>query len=129
MCSYTVREARSDVDAFQVGSIAPAVVGTPDGLISVFLCNVADGFAWLTIPNTAIGDPSYCGGVLTNTALNTQASPVAGKIICTIEKIGQASFKKCCPLFDQLFFYSLQKIKHKFTFKLYGNLECTLYMI
>jgi len=78
MCSYTVRESRSDVDAFQVGSIAPAVAGTPDGLISVASCNVALGFAWLTIPNTAIVDPSYCGGVLTTIALNTAASPVAG---------------------------------------------------
>jgi len=82
MCSYTVREARTGAapDSFQVGSIAPIVAGTPNGLIGLAACNVAaaGGFTWLTIPNSAIVDPKYCGGVLTNTNLDTTASPVTG---------------------------------------------------
>jgi len=79
MCSYTVREARTGAapDSFQVGSIAP-VVAAPEGLIGLAACNVAAGFTWLTIPNSAILDPKYCGGVLTNTNLETTASPVTG---------------------------------------------------
>ena len=99
MCSYTVRQARSATgatpDAFQVGSIGTA------GVTGLANCVAANGFAWLSIPNSAITAPEYCGGVLANTNADTSASPVTGKIICTI---GQASFKKCCPLFDQLFF-------------------------
>merc|ERR1712008_620299 len=80
MCSYTVREARTGAapDSFQVGSIAPTVAGTPEGRIGLAACNVVLGFAWLTIPNSAILDPKYCGGVLTNTDLETTASPVTG---------------------------------------------------
>jgi len=80
MCSYTVREARTGAapDSFQVGSIAPAVAGTPEGTIGLAACTAADGFAWLTIPNSAIQAPEYCGGVLTTTALDTVASPVTG---------------------------------------------------
>merc|ERR1739842_176050 len=37
-----------------------------------------NGFAWLTIPNTAVIDPSYCGAVLTNTQADTTASVVTG---------------------------------------------------
>ena len=95
MCSYTVRQARSGTgatpDAFTVGSTS-ATVGTIGAIATK--CTNTDGFAWLTIPNSAVTDPSYCGAVLTNTDANTSASPVTGKIIFTIEKIGQARFKK-----------------------------------
>ena len=110
MCSYTVRQATiATPDAFLVGSTSNTV-GTVGVGTGTTLCTATNGFAWLTIPNTAVTDPSYCGAVLANTNADTSASPVTGKIIFTIEKIGQARFKNCCPLFDQLSFYSLQKI-------------------
>jgi len=76
MCSYTVREARSATgatpDAFQVGSIGTA------GVTGLANCVAANGFAWLSIPNSAITAPEYCGGVLANTNADTSASPVTG---------------------------------------------------
>jgi len=72
MCSYTVRQARSATtpDAFLVGSTSTTV-----GSIGIAACNTG---AFLTIPNSGVTDPKYCGGVLTNTNADTTASPVAG---------------------------------------------------
>jgi len=77
MCSYTVRQARSATgatpDAFAVGSTSTTVGG-----VGLAACTAANGFAWLTIPNSGVLDPAYCGGVLTNTNSDTSASPVTG---------------------------------------------------
>jgi len=74
MCSYTVRQARSATgatpDAFLVGDTSTTV-----GSVGIAAC--ANG-AFLTIPNSGVTDPKYCGGVLTNTNADTTASPVAG---------------------------------------------------
>lgn len=81
MCGYTVREARSAAgaaDAFQVGSVADAAAGTPNGLRGTAACNAAMGFAWVEIPNAEVQDPQYCGSLLTQTTLEIQASPVTG---------------------------------------------------
>merc|ERR1739846_146062 len=77
MCSYTVREARSATgatpDAFQVGALVVGNVGLP-----TCNANAAAGGAWIVIPNADIASPVYCGSVLTNTDMNTVASPVTG---------------------------------------------------
>merc|ERR1739846_183126 len=77
MCSYTVREARSATgatpDAFQVGALLVGNVGLP-----TCNANAAAGGAWIVIPNADIASPVYCGSVLTNTDMNTVASPVTG---------------------------------------------------
>jgi len=93
MCSYTVREARSGMgatpDSFNLGSSA-AAAALVDGHVGLAACNtdaagaaavdaaVINGLAWLTIPNSAVADASYCGFVLTSTDLQTSTSPVTG---------------------------------------------------
>merc|ERR1739846_88916 len=53
MCSYTVRQARSATgatpDAFAVGSTSTTVGG-----VGLAACTAANGFAWLTIPNSGV---------------------------------------------------------------------------
>ena len=111
MCSFSVRQARSGAaatpDAFFVGATSTTAGVQGIGTVAAAAgCTAADGFAWLTIPNIFTADSTFCGGVLANTAGQTEASPVTGKIICTIEKIGQAIFKK----FDQLSFIHFKKL-------------------
>jgi len=72
MCSYTVRQARSGTgampDAFEIGTLAAGGVG-------IAACTQN---AYLVIPNSAVTDPKYCGGVLTAISADTTASPVTG---------------------------------------------------
>jgi len=72
MCSYTVRQARSGnaamPDAFEVGTVDAGGVGAA-------ACTMN---AYLVIPNSAVTDPKYCGGVLTAISGDTTASPVTG---------------------------------------------------
>jgi len=73
MCSYTVREARSATgatpDSFLVGN------GLTDAAVAAAQCTTG---AFLVIPNSGVTSPEYCGGVLSNTNDDTQASPVTG---------------------------------------------------
>merc|ERR1712203_1054311 len=71
MCSYTVREARTATqpDAFQLGTLGAGNIG---------LATCAAPGAWIVIPNALETSTEYCGNVLTNTHLNTVASPVTG---------------------------------------------------
>jgi len=72
-CSYTVREARSATgatpDAFLVGN------GLTDAAVGLAACTTG---AFLVIPNSGLQAPEYCGGVLSATNDDTQASPVTG---------------------------------------------------
>lgn len=83
MCSFDVRQARSGAaatpDAFYVGATSTTAAGTGIGTVAAAAgCTAADGFAWLTIPNIFTADSTFCGGVLANTAGQTEASPVTG---------------------------------------------------
>jgi len=71
MCSYTVRESRTATqpDAFQLGTLGAGNIG---------LATCAAPGAWIVIPNALETSTEYCGNVLTNTHLNTVASPVTG---------------------------------------------------
>jgi len=82
MCSFSVSEATSTPDAFQLigQSIITAATAAQVGAIEATPQANCD-LKFIVIGNTGVNSPRYCGGLLASTDLATTSSPVISNVV------------------------------------------------